>query len=433
MAMDVSGWPVEQQVDWHLVRAEMNGMDFNIRVLKSWARDPAFYQSVWTYQSDTPAHEGPTHHALVEIWTYAFPLDAAAEAKLTAELNTIPPLLEQARANLTGNARELWLAGIKHIEDQERDLRRTLYQWRHLPGDMIVNDFIACPLAIHSTDFGIIEDVEVVKTDDANDIVSREFHIQIRDVEDLEKIRMPVVTHNEAATEFRYAAMCEVYDGIMPVKKVGQTHVWYTPWDYLVRWWGVQEAMMDLVQRPALVHAVGVAQVQVERLEPARVVPVVQVSAFVALQAIDRFHRPLAAIEELPERDEAEIDRGQIGQKREADVGRAGAVRDLLGQLGHAGRMSVSADARASVARDFDAAAALLGRPFRMEGHVVRGAGLGRKLNYPTANLHIRAQPSPVGGVLAAFGRIGRGRWRPAVTNVGRRPAVGGLRRICRN
>ena len=63
-AIDPSGWPIEQQVDWHLVRAEMNGFDFNCRVLRPWARDPAFYQSVWTYQSDTPAHEGPTNHAL---------------------------------------------------------------------------------------------------------------------------------------------------------------------------------------------------------------------------------------------------------------------------------------------------------------------------------------------------------------------------------
>ena len=121
-AMEIADWPIEQQIDWHLVRAEMNGMDFNVRVLKSWARDPAFYQSVWTYQSDTPAHEGPTHHALVELWTYEFPLDEAAEEKLTAELKTIPPLLEQARVNLTGNARELWLAGIKHIDDQVLDL-----------------------------------------------------------------------------------------------------------------------------------------------------------------------------------------------------------------------------------------------------------------------------------------------------------------------
>jgi hypothetical protein len=117
-AIDPSGWPIEQQVDWHLVRAEMNGLDFNLRVLRPWARDPAFYASVWTYQSDTPAHEGPTHHALVELWTYSFPLSAEAEAKLAGELRTIPPLLVQARENLVGNARELWLAGIGNLREQ---------------------------------------------------------------------------------------------------------------------------------------------------------------------------------------------------------------------------------------------------------------------------------------------------------------------------
>jgi hypothetical protein len=114
----IDDWPVAQQVDWHLVRAEMNGMDFNIRVLKSWVRDPAFYTSIWTDQSDTPAHEGPTHHALVELWTYSFPLSPEAENKLTAELNTIPPLLEQARTNLVGNARELWIGGITNLRNQ---------------------------------------------------------------------------------------------------------------------------------------------------------------------------------------------------------------------------------------------------------------------------------------------------------------------------
>ena len=89
---------------------------------------------------------------------------------------------------------------------------------------------------------------------------------------------MPVVTHNEAATEFRYQAMCEVYGDIMPVRKVGQTHIWFTPWDYLIRWWGIEEAMIDLVERPELVHA-GVERMvdawmveldQFEAHEPAR-------------------------------------------------------------------------------------------------------------------------------------------------------------------
>jgi hypothetical protein len=139
--------------------------------------------------------------------------------------------------------------------EQEQEMRRTLYQWRHLRGDMIVDPYLTCPLAIHSTDFGIIEDVDIVRTDEANDIYSRHFHAQIRGLDDLEKIRMPVVTHNEAATEFRYQAMCDVYAGIMPVKKAGQTHIWFTPWDYLIRWWGVEAAMVDMVERPKLVHA----------------------------------------------------------------------------------------------------------------------------------------------------------------------------------
>jgi len=139
--------------------------------------------------------------------------------------------------------------------DQEDQLRKIIYQWKHLPADMVVSEFLSCPLAIHSTDFGIMEDVEVVKTDDSNDVVSRHFKVQIKEPEDIEKIKMPVVSHNEAATEFFYQAMCEVYAGIMPVKKMGQSHIWFTPWDYLIRWWGVQEAMMDLVLRPEMVNA----------------------------------------------------------------------------------------------------------------------------------------------------------------------------------
>ena len=116
--LEVDDWPITQQVDWHLVRAEMNGYDFNTRVLKPWARDPAFYKTVWTYRSDVPAHEGPTHHALVELWDYEFPLSKAEQKRLATELRVIPPLTEQAKENLTGNARELWVAGIRDIRTQ---------------------------------------------------------------------------------------------------------------------------------------------------------------------------------------------------------------------------------------------------------------------------------------------------------------------------
>lgn len=117
-AMHIGEWPVPDQVDWHLVRAEMNGYEFNQHVLQPWSRDPAFYQSIWMARSDVPAHEGPTHHAVTEFWTYQLPLSEVDEQRLIAELGVIPPLMKQARRNLTGNARELWIAGIRNIRRQ---------------------------------------------------------------------------------------------------------------------------------------------------------------------------------------------------------------------------------------------------------------------------------------------------------------------------
>jgi hypothetical protein len=138
-AFETDKWPIPQQVDWHLVRAEMNGYDFNERILKPWARDPAFYNTVWTYRSDVPGHEGPTHHALVELWAYDFPLSAAEERRLTSELAVVPPLMKQAQTNLTGNARELWVAGIRDIRYQGATLRELRTRVGDSAGDALID------------------------------------------------------------------------------------------------------------------------------------------------------------------------------------------------------------------------------------------------------------------------------------------------------
>ena len=150
---------------------------------------------------------------------------------------------------LTLRCRNAWARGL------ETELRRTIYQWKHMPGDMVVNPWIDCPLAIHSTDFGIVEEVDIARTDSANEIVSRHFHIQIKEPEDIEKIKMPQVTHVEKTTAVVWDAMRDLFEGIIPVRKIGQTHIWFTPWDYLIRWWGIEEAMLDMIDRPEMVHA----------------------------------------------------------------------------------------------------------------------------------------------------------------------------------
>ena len=122
VAIDPSGWPVSQQVDHHLVRAEMNGLDFDHRVRKPWVQNPAFYTQIFSAQSDVPAHEGPVIHGWIDLWTYEYPLSEADAAELAARIVTVAPLLEQARTNLVGNARNLWVMGIRSMERQSADL-----------------------------------------------------------------------------------------------------------------------------------------------------------------------------------------------------------------------------------------------------------------------------------------------------------------------
>ena len=119
-------WPVHDQVDWYLLWAEMNGYLFNYKILKPWERDPAFYKSIWTYKSDVPAHEGPTPHFTVELWQYDFPLNKKDRIKLLSSLELIPKFNKQAKINLTGNARDLWIAGIRDIEKQTQILEELI-------------------------------------------------------------------------------------------------------------------------------------------------------------------------------------------------------------------------------------------------------------------------------------------------------------------
>ncbi len=122
-SMDTAGWAIDQKVDWMIIWAEMNGYDFNDRILKPWERDPAFYQSIWTYRSDVPAHEGPTHHMTTELWQYEFPLNDDSRKKMLSDLSVIPPLNEQAKTNLVGNARDLWITGIRNLQSQSATLK----------------------------------------------------------------------------------------------------------------------------------------------------------------------------------------------------------------------------------------------------------------------------------------------------------------------
>ena len=121
-SFDTSGWAVAERIDWRLVWAEMNGLDFAHRVQQPWSRDPAFY--VWFYPSptDVPEREGPNIHGAIELPNYAQPLSQEDASELAGRLRRAPAVFKHAQHNLTGDARDLWTTSVSSIQAQSDDM-----------------------------------------------------------------------------------------------------------------------------------------------------------------------------------------------------------------------------------------------------------------------------------------------------------------------
>jgi riboflavin kinase/FMN adenylyltransferase len=75
------------------------------------------------------------------------------------------------------------------------------------------------------------------------------------------------------------------------------------------------------------------------------------------------------------------------------------------------------------------AATLLLAHPFDLDGTVVRGAGRGRGIGFPTANVDTQNELRPAPGVYVIRVRFlgeAEALWRPGVANIGVKPTFGG-------
>ena len=143
----------------------------------------------------------------------------------------------------------------KECRGYEEYLRRTLFQWKHFPVDMVVEPFVRVPKAIRNTGFGVHVQEETVVTDPTNSVVGHQFINQFRSEEDVEKIRMPQVSHDAAETDRRLAVAHELFDGILEVRPWG-ADPYLSLWDPISTWMGVENALYAMVDQPELIHKI---------------------------------------------------------------------------------------------------------------------------------------------------------------------------------
>lgn len=159
-----------------------------------------------------------------------------------------------------------WSQGV------ERSLRRTLYKWRHMPGDMVVENVLDVPKVIHGAGFGPQTQEHIAVGDPANDVVGHLYIDQITTEDALfDKVRVPEVSLDVEATRTLYEQAQEVFDGILQVRLQGATPV-FAAWDRIVTWRSAEQVLWDLLDRPDFTHKViarftEVALAQLDQLE----------------------------------------------------------------------------------------------------------------------------------------------------------------------
>ncbi len=216
-------------------------------------------------QNDAPLNVEPDELATLRVLAREYaqaatnPVNAERRRLWTAlnDLEPVRPLLwmNEVCWNEMNVEDELSLRTRNEVCQRiEIELRKVLYQWRHMQGDMVVEDTFFAPVILTNSGFGVEVEADVLETEADRQIASRRFHNQFETEEALERIRSPRIEVNRPRTEEFRAFYRRVFEGILPVETRGCTGFWFAPWDDIVSWMGASDVLTALLERPEFMH-----------------------------------------------------------------------------------------------------------------------------------------------------------------------------------
>jgi phosphoribosylformylglycinamidine (FGAM) synthase PurS component len=139
--------------------------------------------------------------------------------------------------------------------DLETHLRRTLYAWKHMRVDMVVEPVVNISKVIRNTGMGIEVVEQKAVLDPNNDVVGHAYQDQLRTIEDVERIRTPKLELDEKSTATVEEMAHEIFDGLLTVRMQGMLPN-FAPWDVIATWRGAQNVLFDMGDRPEFMHRI---------------------------------------------------------------------------------------------------------------------------------------------------------------------------------
>ena len=142
------------------------------------------------------------------------------------------------------------------LRTAEDFMRKKLFQWKYFPADMVLEPYILLSKVIHNSGIGVAkQDDQLFVNEEKKGIAAHMYHDQLATPEDLEKIKLPVVTYDKKETMAQYTKLAEAIGDIIPVKIVGYG-CYSAPWDMISELRGVNNLLIDLVEEPEFSHQI---------------------------------------------------------------------------------------------------------------------------------------------------------------------------------
>lgn len=163
----------------------------------------------------------------------------------------------------------------ERVRKVELHFRKALFYIKHLRADHLFEPFFRVNRSFDSTGMGVDRKdavAHIKRTDNTNNIISREFEDILADESVLERMHDPVFTLRPDKDAENLEFYTTLLGDSIPVKLCGRNHFNFHPWDDIVYMRGVEPVMIDMYDRPEYLHAlmqkfVSAAKVEMDFIE----------------------------------------------------------------------------------------------------------------------------------------------------------------------
>ncbi|MBE6936108.1 MAG: hypothetical protein E7458_06340 [Ruminococcaceae bacterium] len=144
------------------------------------------------------------------------------------------------------------------LREVEGHIRRTLFQKKYFPGDMVIAPYIGVRKIVLDENMGLKPVYTAVDRKSENDVQAHQFETQFHSMEDVEKIPFTKLHYDREATMQHYERVADALADIVPVKLTGMYAVMginSTPWDLLAQYMNMDDLLYNMYDEPELMHA----------------------------------------------------------------------------------------------------------------------------------------------------------------------------------